>query len=84
MSGVFSGQRVVVFDRDQVSNFERDEKDGVFHINVKLNFDMRFRLGDYIGPHTKGNIRCRLDVPFVANGTKVMKAFEPTTCDVNF
>jgi hypothetical protein len=84
MSGVFSGQHVVVFDHDQVSDFERDKKDGVFHIDMKLYFEMRFRLGDYIGPSTKGNIKCRLIVPFVANGTKVMKAFEPTTCDVNF
>lgn len=83
-SGVFSGQRVVVFDRDQVSDFERNKKDGVFRIDVKLYFKMRFRLGDFIGGTNKGNIKCRLDVPFGANGTKVINAFEPTSCDVNF
>ncbi|XP_058768262.1 NDR1/HIN1-like protein 10 [Vicia villosa] len=84
MSGVFSGQRVMVFDHDQVSDFERDKNDGVFHFDVKLYFTMRFRLGDYIFPYTKGNIKCGLDVPFGSNGTKLINAFEPTTCEVNF
>ncbi|GAU44221.1 hypothetical protein TSUD_399850 [Trifolium subterraneum] len=87
ISGVFSGQRVVVFDHDQVSDIERDKKDGAFHFDVKLYFRIRFRLGDFIDEDDiKGNIKCGLDVPFVAsknNGTKVMNAFEPTTCDVN-
>ncbi|PNX81865.1 hypothetical protein L195_g037890 [Trifolium pratense] len=85
MSGVFSGQRVVVFDHDQVSNIERDKKVGVFHIDVKLYFRIRFKLGDITGDDdTKGNIKCGLDVPFGSNnGTKVMDAFEPTTCVVN-
>ncbi|CAK8571329.1 unnamed protein product [Lathyrus sativus] len=84
MSGVFSGQRVVVFDHDQVSKFESDEKKKIFHIDVKLNFTIRFRLGDYIFPYIKGNIKCGIDVPFGSNGTKLMNAFEPTTCEVNF
>ncbi|XP_058748269.1 NDR1/HIN1-like protein 3 [Vicia villosa] len=84
MSGVLSGQRVMVFDHDQVSDFERDKNDGVFRIDVKLYFTMRFRLGDYIFPYTKGNIKCGVDVPFASNGIKVMNAFEPTTCEVNF
>ncbi|KAL5067598.1 hypothetical protein RYX36_018485 [Vicia faba] len=84
INGVFSGQRVVVFDHDQVSDFERDKNDGVFRIDVKLYFTMRFRLGDFIFPYTKGNIKCGIDVPFGSNGTKLMNAFEPTTCEVNF
>ncbi|CAI8602394.1 unnamed protein product [Vicia faba] len=84
INGVFSGQRVVVFDHDQVSDFERDKNYGVFRIDVKLYFTMRFRLGDFIFPYTKGNIKCGIDVPFGSIGTKLMNAFEPTTCEVNF
>ncbi|XP_058767684.1 NDR1/HIN1-like protein 10 [Vicia villosa] len=84
MSGVFSGQRVVVFDHDQVSDFEHDKKEGVFHIDVKLYTNMRFRLGDFIFGDNKSNIKCGIDVPFGSNGTKLLNAFEPTTCDVNF
>lgn len=83
MSGVFSGKRVIVFDDDQVSDFERDKRDGVFHIYVKLYFRMRFRLGDFIFGTTKGNIKCKLEIPFGSKGTNVA-AFEPTKCDVNF
>ncbi|XP_004497665.1 NDR1/HIN1-like protein 3 [Cicer arietinum] len=84
MNGVFSGKRVVVFDQNMGSDFERDKKDGIFRIDVKLYFTIRFRLGDFIGGYTKGNIKCGLDVPFGSNGTKVFNVFEPTTCDVTF
>ncbi|XP_058786353.1 NDR1/HIN1-like protein 10 [Vicia villosa] len=84
MSGVFSGQRRVVFDRDQVSGFEHDKKDGVFLIEVKLYFKIRFVLDGFNVGHNKGNIKCGLYVPFGSNGTKVINAFKPTKCDVNF
>lgn len=84
MSGVFSGKHVVVFDRDQVSDFGRDKNDGGFRIDVKLYFKMRFVLDDFYGGHSKGNIKCGLYVPFGSNGTKVVNAFQPTKCDVNF
>ncbi|XP_058748307.1 NDR1/HIN1-like protein 10 [Vicia villosa] len=84
MSGVYSGQRVMAFDHDQVSDFQRDKNDGVFHFDVKLYFTMRFRLGNFIFPDIKGNIKCGIDVPFASNGTKLMNSFEPTTCEVNF
>ncbi|GAU44219.1 hypothetical protein TSUD_399830 [Trifolium subterraneum] len=86
MSGVFSGQSFVVFDSDQISDFERDKKYGVFHIDLKLYFRIRVKLGDVTGDDdTKGNIKCGLDVPFGSNnGTKVMNTFEPTTCDVKW
>jgi hypothetical protein len=85
MSGVFSGQHVMVFDHDKVSGFERDKKDEVFQIDVKLYYRIRFKLGDFtFNDDIKGNIKCGLDVPFGSiNGTNVMNAFEPTTCDVN-
>ncbi|CAJ2672810.1 unnamed protein product [Trifolium pratense] len=86
INGVFSGQRVVVFDHDQISDIERDKKDGVFYIDVKLYFSVRFKVWGFVDEDDfKGNIKCGLDVPFGSNnGTKFMNAFEPTKCHVNF
>ncbi|CAI8602393.1 unnamed protein product [Vicia faba] len=84
MTGVFSGKRVVVFDRDQASDFIRDKKNRVFRIDVKLYFKLRFVLDDFYVGHSKGNIKCGLYVPFDSNGTKVINAFQPTKCHVNF
>lgn len=83
MSGVFSGQQVMVFDKDQVSDFEQDKKIGVFDIDVKLYFTIRFRLGDFIAGDTKARAKCELKLPLSSNGTTVA-AFEHTKCDVNF
>lgn len=80
MSAVFSGQQVILLDQDQVYDFEHDKKDGVFRIDVKLYFTIRFRLGDFIPGDTKGNIKCKLAVPFGSN----VNGFEPTKCEVNF
>lgn len=86
MSGVLSGEHAVVLDRDQVVDFERDMRDGVFDIDVKLHIRMRFRLGDSIGGTTKVKVKCELEVPFSSNNHEksVTHVFLPTECDVNF
>ncbi|MQI32272.1 hypothetical protein EI016_24145, partial [Escherichia coli] len=48
MSGVFSGQQLLLLDNDQVSKFNEDKRVGVYDIYVKLYFRIRFRLGDVI------------------------------------
>lgn len=73
ISGVFSGQRVVV------------SKDGVLDIDLKLYFAIRFMLGDFIPGDTKAKAKCELHIPFGnSNGTTVVTVFMPTKCDVNF
>ncbi|KAK7345236.1 hypothetical protein VNO77_15829 [Canavalia gladiata] len=80
MSGVFSGKHVVVLD---ASDLKDDKRKGVFDIDVKLYFTIRFRLGDFIGGDTMAKAKCELEVPFRSKGTEVT-AFQPTECDVDF
>ncbi|KAK7244832.1 hypothetical protein RIF29_39659 [Crotalaria pallida] len=82
MSGVFSGQQVLLLDNDQVSKFNKDKNDGVYDIYVKLNFRIRFRLGDSIRSTYKPKVKCDLKVPLSSN--KTMTFFKSTNCDVNF
>jgi hypothetical protein len=48
MSGVFSGQQLLMLDNKQVSEFNKDKNVEVYGIYVKLYFHIRFRLGDVI------------------------------------
>ncbi|KAK7278729.1 hypothetical protein RJT34_23765 [Clitoria ternatea] len=85
MSGVFSGRRVVVLNHDEVSDFRKDERKRVFDIDVRLNFNIRFRLGDFIGGTTKMKAKCELEVPLsTTKGTTTVTAFQPTECHVEF
>jgi len=79
MSGVFTGQHGLVFDGDHVKDFEKDERGGVFDIDVKLYFNIRFRLGDFIGSSSRVRAKCELQVPLVSRGV-----FLPTRCHVKF
>lgn len=82
MSGVFSGQHVLLLDDDQVSKFNEDKRAGVYDIYVKLYFRIRFRLGDVISGDYKPKVKCHLKVPL---GSKnVTTLFEVTKCDVDF
>ncbi|XP_027367420.1 NDR1/HIN1-like protein 10 [Abrus precatorius] len=83
MSGVFLGQYVVARDHERDSDFDKDKKRGVFHIDVRLYFTIRFRLGDGIGGDTKAKAKCELGVPLSSNGI-TGTAFQPTECDVDF
>ncbi|KAK7278727.1 hypothetical protein RJT34_23763 [Clitoria ternatea] len=82
-SAVFSGQHVMVLDHQQVSEFDEDKRNGVFRIDLKLYFTIRFRLGDFIGGDMKPKAKCKLEVPSVSNGSTV-SAFSPTNCEVDF
>ncbi|XP_014511329.1 NDR1/HIN1-like protein 10 [Vigna radiata var. radiata] len=85
-SAVFSGQHVMVFDRNQVSDFNEDSNDGVFPIDIKIKFRIRFRLGDYISGHFNARATCELNVPFTDSDGKTVAAtaFESTKCQVDF
>ncbi|XP_061351121.1 NDR1/HIN1-like protein 10 [Gastrolobium bilobum] len=82
MSGVFSGQQLLLLDNDQVSDFNKDKSVGVYDIHVKLYFRIRFRLGDSITRTIKPKVKCDLKVPLSSNTTFTF--FETTNCDVDF
>ncbi|OIW21237.1 hypothetical protein TanjilG_31105 [Lupinus angustifolius] len=82
MSGVFSGQHVLLLDNDQVAKLNEDKIDGVYDIYVKLHFRIRFRLGDAITSTYKPTVKCDIEVPLSSN--KTMTFFKSTKCDVDF
>ncbi|KAG5043953.1 hypothetical protein AAZX31_03G181300 [Glycine max] len=82
MSAVFSGKKVLMLNSEQVSKLNQDKSDGVYDIYVKLNFRIRFRLGDSISGNLKPKVKCHLKVPFSKSGTFTL--FETTKCSVHF
>jgi hypothetical protein len=85
MSGVFSGQQLLMLDNDQVSEFNKDKNVEVYDIYVKLYFRIRFRLGDLISGGYKPKVKCHLKVPLTSNNTTAaFTPLLPTKCDVDF
>ncbi|PNX80109.1 hypothetical protein L195_g036104 [Trifolium pratense] len=85
MSGVFSGQQLLMLDNGQVSEFNEDKNVGVYDIYVKLYFRIRFRLGDLISGNYKPKVKCHLKVPLTSNNTTAtFTRLVPTKCDVDF
>ena len=82
MSAVFSGHRVLTLDNEQISELNQDKSDGVYDIYVKLNFRIRYRLGDLISGDFKPKVKCDLKVPVPNNGT--LTFFQATKCDVDY
>lgn len=86
MSGVFSGQKLLMLDNDQVSEFNKDKNVGVYDIYVKLYFRIRFKLGDSISGKLKPKVKCDLAVPLSTRNATDFTFIRliPTKCDVEF
>jgi len=82
MSAVFSGEKVVILDNEQVSQLNQDKSDGVYDIYVRLNFRVRYRLGDVKSRTLKPKVKCHIKVPFANNGSGT--SFQTTKCDVDY
>jgi len=86
MSGVFLGQKLLVLDNDQVSEFNKDKSVGVYDIYVKLYFRIRFKLGDSISRTYKPKVKCDLKVPLKSsnNATFTFTRVLHNKCNVVF
>ncbi|XP_028795638.1 NDR1/HIN1-like protein 3 [Neltuma alba] len=86
MSGVFSGQQLLPLDELQVSRYNEDKLAGAYDIDVKLKFEIRFRLGDFITGSYRPKVKCGLKIPLSGNGTAAATGFrfQPTKCRVDF
>jgi hypothetical protein len=86
MSGIFSGQKLLMLDNDQVSEFNMDKNVGVYDIHVKLYFRIRFKLGDSISHMYKPKVKCDLKAALRSsnNATFTFTRILPTKCDVLF
>ena len=83
MSVVFSGQKVVVLN---VDDFQRDKSEGTFDIDVKIYFEIRFRIGNFIANNmiNKARAKCGINVPLSGANGSTVGVFEPTECEVDF
>ena len=82
MSAVLSGQQVLPLDNDLVSELNQDKSGGVYEIDVKLYFRIRFRLGDVKTRRFKPEVKCDIRVPLRTNGSVTL--FQTTKCDVDY
>ncbi|KAK7345242.1 hypothetical protein VNO77_15836 [Canavalia gladiata] len=80
VSANFSGLHVMALDRDE---FDEDNKEEVFPIDIKINFTIRFRLGNLQSGYYYPKATCELMVPLSSSG-KTIVAFDPTKCEIDF
>ncbi|XP_020208921.1 NDR1/HIN1-like protein 10 [Cajanus cajan] len=83
-SAVFSGQRLVLLNRNQVSEFREDNEDGVFPIRIKIRFKIRFRIWTFQIGYFNARGTCKLNVPLASSSGKTVAAFDPTKCQIDF
>ncbi|KAK2418516.1 NDR1/HIN1 protein [Trifolium repens] len=87
MSGVFSGQKLLMLDNDQVSEFNMDKNVGVYDIHVKLYFRIRFRRRDTSSRKFKPKVKCDLKVPLSSINNETFTFHNwilPNKCKVAF
>ncbi|KAK7354998.1 hypothetical protein VNO80_14243 [Phaseolus coccineus] len=86
MSGVFTGHYKTVLDHDQVKKrLEEDERKRVFPFDVKLQFKIKFMIGDFNSSSTKAKANCYLEIPLSSDGkTPMATEFASTNCHVHF
>jgi hypothetical protein len=86
MSGVFLGQKLLMLDNDQVTDFNKDKSVGIYDIHVKLYFRIRFKLGNSMSRTYKPKVKCDLKVllRFNNNATFTFTRILASKCDVLF
>ncbi|PNX73459.1 hypothetical protein L195_g039978 [Trifolium pratense] len=96
MSGVFSGQRLMKLNNDQIFEFNKDKSlgvydidksHGIYDIHVKLYFKIRFRHGDTISRKYKLKVKCDLKVPLSSSNNETFTFSNwvlPNKCKVVF
>ncbi|CAL5194311.1 unnamed protein product [Lathyrus oleraceus] len=75
ISGVFSGQQLLMLNNDQVLEFNKEKIDGVHSIHMKLYFRIRFRHGISISHIYKPKVKCDIKVPLSSSNSKNIETF---------
>jgi hypothetical protein len=83
LTPVFKGQQFALLGANELSVLNSEKNLGVFDIHVKLNLQVRFKLGKFKTWRMKPKINCELKVPLSSNGISVV-GFETTKCDIGF
>jgi hypothetical protein len=96
MRCVFSGQRLMKLNNDQIFELNKDKSHGVYDIDkshgiydihVKLYFKIRFRRGDTISRKFKPKVKCDLKVPLSSSNNETFTFHNwilPNKCKVAF
>jgi hypothetical protein len=81
----FKGQQVLPLNSDQISEFDKEKKDGVFDIDVKVLLNVRFKLGLFKSGKAKPKVHCDLKIPLKSSNGKLLgNGFEATDCDWDY
>ncbi|XP_058769112.1 NDR1/HIN1-like protein 10 [Vicia villosa] len=86
MSPVFIGQQVISLSRDRISKFEKEKRDGVYGIDVKILMNVRFKLGLFKTGKAKPKVRCNLKVPLRSSNVTTLlgNKFQATDCEWDY
>ncbi|XP_062184477.1 NDR1/HIN1-like protein 2 [Phragmites australis] len=64
------------------ANFRKEQSDGKFNVDVKLNAKLRVKVWTFKVPGPKAKVTCPLSIP--APGSNTGATFQPTDCKVWF
>ncbi|OMO68543.1 putative syntaxin-24-like protein [Corchorus olitorius] len=84
LNPVFQGQHIVLLGNEAISEFNQEKNTGIFSIDVKLYFRIRFRLGKVKVGKFKPRVSCDLKVPLSSVNGTLAGAPETTKCDWDF
>ncbi|GAB4856292.1 hypothetical protein Ancab_014220 [Ancistrocladus abbreviatus] len=77
---VFKGQSTVVAASDLISDYNGQKGNGVFDIDVKLKFKVRFKLSLFKTGRYKPKVECNLKIPLNGGNSSSGQAFQATKC----
>lgn len=78
-----NGQSLVLLGHGGRSDLREDQKSGVYRIDVKLRFKIRFKFGFLKSWAFKPKIKCHLKVPLSSSTSAGGFQFHPTKCHVD-
>ncbi|KAL1211109.1 NDR1/HIN1-like protein 2 [Cardamine amara subsp. amara] len=79
----FNGQRLVLLGGGGRKDLTDDQKSGIYRIDVKLRFKIRFKFGFLNSWAFKPKIKCHLKVPLSSSSSAGGLQFHPTKCHVD-
>ncbi|ESQ52156.1 hypothetical protein EUTSA_v10017735mg [Eutrema salsugineum] len=79
----FNGQRLVLLGAGGREDLREDQKSGIYRIDVKLRFKIRFKFGFLNSWAFRPKVKCHLKVPLTSANSTGGFQFHPTKCHVD-
>lgn len=77
----FEGQNFIGLEGSDVDDFNREGREGVFKVDVKIYARVRFKVGPFKTIRYKPDVECELTIPLRVDGASAA-GFERTKCDI--